>query len=138
MKRVETASYPVSIFVAGRDVRPLCQAYCDEIGLCVTVSPTRYVYSGGAGDGWVIGLINYGRFPSEPAEIFAKAEALALRLIGEGIESATIQAPDKTLWLNCRDEGGRRWVPHFDYAGEPMNSGEFRDSGGDPEAPPHP
>ena len=105
MKRVEVPSYPVSIFIAGdRELAEgLCRAYCDEIGLCVTVSDTAYCYTGGREAGVVVGLINYGRFPSEPAGIFAKAEALALRLIdGLAQETATVQAPDKTVWISFR------------------------------------
>ena len=105
MRRVEVPSYPVTVFVAGADVEAVCQAYCDEIGLCVTITPSRYVFTDGGADGWAIGFINYGRFPSSPTAIFAKAEVLAQRLIegsGGGIESATIQAPDKTVWLSAR------------------------------------
>ncbi len=107
MKQVAAPSYPVSIFIAGNYAVAvdLCRAYCDEIGLCVTVTGTIYVYTGGQESGVIVGLINYPRFPVEPAEIFGKAEALALRLIdGLGQQSATIQAPDKTLWISFRDE----------------------------------
>lgn len=107
MKRVEAHSYPVSIFVAGDETkaREICRAYCDEIGLCVTVTPTTYVYTGGEEAG-VVGLINYPRFPSTPPEIFAKAEALALRLIdGLGQESASIQSPLLTVWISFREAG---------------------------------
>lgn len=111
MTRVEAPSYPVSIFIAGRDVplaEQVCRQYCDEVGLCVTVTMTLYVYTGGEDFGLIIGLINYPRFPSEPEAIFARAEALALRLIdGLGQQSASIQAPDKTVWISFRDD-----LPH--------------------------
>lgn len=107
MKRVEATSYPVSIFVAGDYAAALtiCRGYCDQIGLCVTVTPTTYVYTGGEEAGVVVGLINYPRFPSSSYEIFANAEALALRLIDElGQQSASIQAPDRTVWISFRNE----------------------------------
>lgn len=107
MKRVETLSYPVSIFVAGNlhDARVACGAFCDREGLCVTVTPTNYVYTHGDEPGVIVGLINYGRFPSEPRAIWNKAYALALHLIEElGQRSASIQAPDKTLWISFRDD----------------------------------
>lgn len=44
----------------------LCQEYCDSVGLCVTVTPTKYIYKNGEEDGIIIGLINYPRFPSTP------------------------------------------------------------------------
>jgi hypothetical protein len=106
MTRAETPSYPVQIWIAGDPAKALeiCRAYCDEVGFCVTVTPTSYVYTGGQEAGVVVGLINYGRFPSEPQAIFAHAEKLALRLIdGLGQQSASIQAPDKTVWLSFRE-----------------------------------
>jgi hypothetical protein len=109
MRLVETISYPVSIFVAGslHDARVACGAFCDRVGLCVTVTPTNYVYTHGDEPGVIVGLINYGRFPSEPAAIFARATELALHLIDAlGQQSASIQAPDKTLWVSFRDRDG--------------------------------
>lgn len=108
MKTVEAPSYPVSIFVAGdvRDAERICRAYCAEIGLCVTVTPTNYIYTGGSQSGVIVGLINYPRFPAEPGLIWAKAHALALKLIhGLYQESASIQAPDKTVWISFREGG---------------------------------
>lgn len=103
MRRVEVPSYPVTIFVAGADPVPTCRAYCDEVGLCVTTTPLGYVYTRGQEPGWAIGLINYGRFPSTPEELFLTAEELTVRLLAlDGIESATIQAPDRTLWMSTR------------------------------------
>lgn len=106
MNTAETASYPVQIWIAGDHAAAIesCQAYCDEVGFCVTVTPTAYVYTGGQEPGVVIGLINYGRFPSTPEAIFERAKDLTLRLIRDlGQESASIQAPDKTLWISFRD-----------------------------------
>lgn len=102
MMRAETLSYPVSIFIAGDDEQSLqlCREHCDEVGLCVTVTPTTYVYTGGQEAGVVVGLINYGRFPAEAREIFEKARVLAMKLLeGLGQESCSIQAPDKTVWI---------------------------------------
>lgn len=98
----ECDSYPVSVFVAGyvSEAAAICQQYCDAVGLCVTITETRYIYTGGEEAGVIVGLINYPRFPAEPAAIFAKAEELAHRLIeGMGQRSASIQAIDKTVWI---------------------------------------
>lgn len=105
MKRAEAPSYPVSIFIGGDAwwAGKVCRDYCDEIGLCVTVTPTNYVYTDGNTLGVIVGLINYPRFPSEPEAIWAHAEALAARLRVElGQESYTIQAPDRTVWFSFR------------------------------------
>lgn len=107
MKCVEVPSYPASIFIAGDYASAIqtCRTFCDEVGLCVTVTETVYTYTGGQEAGVVVGLINYPRFPSKPEEIFARAEGLAERLCVElGQESYTIQAPDKTVWISYRKE----------------------------------
>lgn len=107
MKRVETLSYPVSIFIAGDLDRAagICLAYCGEVGLCVTVTKTIYVYTGGAEEGVIVGLINYGRFPSEPRAIWNTAYRLGLHLVDAlGQQSFSLQAPDKTLWVSFRGE----------------------------------
>lgn len=95
-------SYPVSVFVAGKvwEAETICREYCDQVGLCVTVTETNYCYTGGEEAGVIVGLINYPRFPATPAEILAKAEELAHRLIeGLGQRSATVQTPDATYWI---------------------------------------
>ena len=107
MTRTEVLSYPVTIFMAGSYARAEaeCRAYCDKAGLCVTVTPTMYVYTGGQEPGVAIGLINYGRFPSEPRAIWHQADELAKRLrVALGQQSYTIQAPDKTVWFSHRPE----------------------------------
>lgn len=109
MKRVEVQTYTATIFVAGEywPAEEACRKFCDEVGLCVTIDATRYVYTGGAENGVRIGLINYGRFPATPDEIFAKAEALANRLLDWlEIESASIVATDRTIWLSKRPDDG--------------------------------
>lgn len=106
-KMRESSSYPVSIFIAAKEAEVAlneCCIYCDEVGLCVTVTPTVYAYTGGCESGVIVGLINYPRFPKSPEEVWAHAEALAHRLRQRlGQESFTIQAPDKTVWFSFRE-----------------------------------
>jgi hypothetical protein len=106
--RTESApSYPVSIFIAGdcTTAREACRSHCDEIGLCVTVTPTTYVYTGGEEAGVVVGLINYPRFPAEPAKIEEKAALLGMKLREAlGQESFSVQTPTTTTWFSWRAE----------------------------------
>ena len=100
-------SYPVSIFMAGDydQAKRICGEFCDEVGLCVTVTQTAYVYTGGEETGFIVSLINYPRFPSSPFEIGAKAVALADRLrVQLGQESYSIQYPDQTVFHSWREE----------------------------------
>lgn len=105
MIRKTALSYPVSIFVAGDPAKAgeICRAYCDEEGLCVTVTPTSYVYTGGEEAGVIVGLINYPRFAAEPREIMFAAKTLALELMHKlEQQSVSIQAPDETVWFSMR------------------------------------
>jgi hypothetical protein len=86
-KQVE--SYTATVYVGFREgdvnhtiaeAEAVCRAYCDEIGLCVTLTPTRYLYTNGAEDGCAVGLINYPRFPDTPEGLETKALELARRL----------------------------------------------------------
>ena len=107
MTKVSTApSYPVSIFLGGdaHTAHEACREFCME-GLCVTVTPTDYVYTGGAESGVIVGLINYPRFPKEPHEIEATARRLATFLMDRLHQlSCTIQTPDHTDWISNRPD----------------------------------
>lgn len=102
-------SYPFSIFMAGSIEHAIlhCQEYCDEEGYCVTVTPTTYVYRNGQEPGFIVGLINYPRFPSTPDEIFRIARDIADKLrLHLYQDSYSIQTPTETHWFSWRDECG--------------------------------
>ena len=52
-----------------KDAIRVCREYTDKVGLCVTVTPTYYVYTDGDEPGIIVGLINYPRFPKTENEI---------------------------------------------------------------------
>lgn len=64
-----------------RKARKLCQKYVDDVSLCVTLTPTEYIYVHGREKGIEIGLINYPRFPEEPLQIKIHAMNLAKKLM---------------------------------------------------------
>ena len=100
-------SYPVSIFMAGsvEDAKKYCQLYCDYNPLCVTVSATSYIYTGGNEDGFVVGLINYPRFPNTPENIKARAIDLGEALLRQlGQQSFSIQTPSETIFFSSRPQ----------------------------------
>lgn len=71
------------IFIAGdlAQAKQVCREYCFAVGLCVTVEPVAYVYTGGEEAGVRVGLINYPRFPSSEEAIAAHAVTLAADLM---------------------------------------------------------
>lgn len=98
-------SFPVTIYMAGRYSKAIkaVEKYCNEVGLCVTIKSTLYVYTGGQESGIEVGLINYPRFPSDPATIIEKAIEIAERLRVElDQESFSIQTPHDTIWYSYR------------------------------------
>lgn len=106
MTRIEVPTYTAAIYIAGdaHAAREACRAHCMEVGLCVTVEPLDFIYTGGAESGVRIGLINYPRFPAEPADIWAKAVSLAeLLIVHLHQHSASVVATDRTLWLSRRE-----------------------------------
>jgi len=94
-KHTETGIiYPIEM------VKEICQKHCDEIGLCVTVTPTEYIYTDGNEPGAEIGLINYPRFPSTPEVVRKRAIELAQILKRKTQQHrVSIMMPDETVML---------------------------------------
>lgn len=103
----ETDSHEVQIFIAGdcHDAKRICRKFCNDVGFCVTVTPTEYIYTGGAESGVIIGCINYPRFPMGHDELLAKASNLA-ELLCDGLyqQSYTIKGSDLSRWVSRRTE----------------------------------
>jgi len=95
------------IFIAGpiEIAKQICREECLREGLCVTVDPTSYIYTGGEEEGVVIGFINYPRFPSNEFMLYNRACALAQLLIKEmGQTSASVMTSYRTTWFSNREE----------------------------------
>ena len=106
--KIKTAkSYSCQIFIAGdiNQIKQVCRKFCYKIGLCVTVSPTTYIYTGGEETGVIIGLINYPRFPAKEAKIKTTAINLGNEIMKECCQqSFTVQTPNNTYWFSRRSE----------------------------------
>ena len=90
MKTVDTFTAQIAVGFKNIDTQEelsiepaisICQSYCDSVGLCVTVTPTIFVYTNGNEHGCLVGLINYPRFPSTTEKILEHALDLAERLL---------------------------------------------------------
>lgn len=107
MTITETATHWARIYMAGpvQEAERICRDFCLEVGLCVTVTPTSYIYTGGQEAGFVVGFINYPRFPASADEIDAKAEALGTRLlVGLAQLSFSVETAQRTRWFSRRQE----------------------------------
>lgn len=98
-------AHSVKIYVAGdiEDAKRTCRKFCFEKGLCVTVTATEYIYTGGQEAGVIVGLVNYPRFPKLPTAIDVIAQYLAEQLMEDLCQnSALLDGPAKTVWLTRR------------------------------------
>lgn len=76
------------------------QKRVDEVGLCVTFTPTTFIYTNGSEPGFIVGLINYPRFPSTPDLIRAQALDIAKELRAMmGQLKVTVVFPDVTTMV---------------------------------------
>lgn len=103
----EARTHWARIYMAGAvaDAERVCREYCMEVGLCVTVAPTQYIYTGGQEAGFVVGLINYPRFPALPGQVDQHAEALGLRLMVALCQlSFTVETRECTRWFSRRKQ----------------------------------
>lgn len=113
MKVKSVKTFTVEIYIAGAlmNIERICSGFCMS-GLCVSVEPVNFIYTGGCESGAVVRLVNYPRFPSSPDEIRVKARALADELIAGCHQwSAMLVDQETTEWRTCRPEDGERRMP---------------------------
>lgn len=99
----------VDIFIAGdlQEIRSACRRHTLQVGLCVTVTPCDFVFTGGMESGARIGLVHYPRFPlaTPDKELLQTARALAERLLLACSQmSVLIVDQEKTYWLTRREQ----------------------------------
>lgn len=95
------------LYLAGdiATAKQVCREECMREGLCVTVEPCEYIYTGGQETGYCVGLINYPRFPSDAEKITARAKLLAELLMTRTCQwSALVMTPERTEWLTKRKD----------------------------------
>lgn len=101
-------TFTVRIYMAGsiEDAKRVIRkaVYPPAPGLCVTIEPTTFIYTGGEESGFVVGLVNYPRFPTTPEKLFDRAQDLTHNLLSELCQlSALIVSPETTEWVSYKD-----------------------------------
>ena len=103
-----TPTIEFDIFMAGdiTQAKQVCREYCFAVGLCVTIHPVDFIYTGGEETGFKIGLINYPRFPTTYGALHQRASELAELLMRRLCQhSYSIVALGQTEWVSRRPEG---------------------------------
>jgi hypothetical protein len=101
-------TYWARIYMSGpiEVAKQTIRAECLREGLCVTVEPTTFIYTGGEEAGYVVGLIQYPRFPSHPVAIEDRARDLMEKLLdATHQQSALLMTPNVTTWITKREDG---------------------------------
>lgn len=106
MKTFTEPTIQIRIYLSGplSVIEQTCRRECLDEGLCVTVEPTRFIYTGGEETGAVVGLVNYPRFPTTMNDLKTRAKRLASRLLEDTAQhSILVISPDVTEWITKRE-----------------------------------
>jgi len=98
-------SFDVKIYIAGpiEVAKQILRREALVEGLCVTIEPTLYLYSGGEEQGYVVGFINYPSLPMEQESILSRAKTIANKLLEETYQqSYTIVTPQESIFISKR------------------------------------
>jgi hypothetical protein len=107
MKTISEPTQVITLYLSGpiEVAKQTMRAECLREGLCVTIEPTTFIYTGGEEAGYRVGLLNYPRFPTTPDVLQARAEAIALALLEATHQlSALMVTPDATYWFSTRKD----------------------------------
>jgi len=83
-KTKRSKTHVIKIYIAGD--KSLAKQFLQEYvmrGACVSISDEEYIYTMGHETGLVVNMINYPRFPKEPAALLTQALELGRLLIEE-------------------------------------------------------
>lgn len=106
VKWVESPTHWCNIYGAGdlNTVKLACQEFCLAGGLCVTVTPSTYIYCGGLEEGYCVRLINYPKYPTTHEKLIAVAKRLGITILNKTFQhSVLVQTSSSTFWYTKRD-----------------------------------
>lgn len=107
MKTEISSTYVIRLYLSG-PIEIAKQSIRQETlreGLCVTIEPTTFIYTGGEESGYVVGMLNYPRFPSEPLQLEDRARDLMQKLLAATHQhSALMVTPAHSEWITIREQ----------------------------------
>lgn len=76
-------THRAQIYMAGdlTTAHRVVREHCYANGACFTITPTKFIYTGGEEDGFVVGIVNYPRFPSTAEDINMRGRQLIMKLL---------------------------------------------------------
>jgi hypothetical protein len=84
--------------------------YCNSVGFCVTITPTKFIYKNvaaagtpnkGEEPGFIVGIIQYPLYPMAESKLKERTEAIAIALKELYQQNkVTIVYPDETTTIN--------------------------------------
>lgn len=101
-----TKSRTYRIWMAGNyaNAEEICRKYCER-GMCVSITPMNYIYTGGEESGFCVTFINYPRFPSSIGQMFLKAKKLGdILMKALHQHSYSLEGPRVTHFYSTRSE----------------------------------
>lgn len=107
MRTEVSSTYTVRLYLSGpiEVAKQTIRAETMRAGLCVTIETTDYIYTGGEEAGYVVGLLNYPRFPCEPQQLEERARDLMQKLLLETHQhSALMVTPAQSEWITLREQ----------------------------------
>jgi hypothetical protein len=107
MTQKEVETFTATIYLSGDIdvIKQTCRKYCLQNGLCVTIKPTIFIYTGGEEFGVEIGLLNYPRFEDTNEEIIRKAIELATKCRDDSAQHSWLIVTEKeTIWNSTRQQ----------------------------------
>ena len=107
MRTETTVTHVVRLYLSGpiEVAKQAIRAETLRAGLCVTIEPTTYIYSGGEESGYMVGLLNYPRFPCEPQQLEERARDLMQKLLmATHQHSALMVTPSRSEWITLREQ----------------------------------
>jgi hypothetical protein len=97
------STYQIQLFIAGpvNEAKQIIRKEVLKGGLCVTITPVDYLYLGGEESGYVVGLLQYPRYPESQESLRDKARHL-MQLLLEGTfqKSGLMVTPELTEWVS--------------------------------------
>lgn len=107
MRTAVESTHVIRLYLSGpiEAAKQAIRASCLRAGLCVTVEPTLFIYTGGEEAGFVVGLLNYPRFPTTPEALEGRARELMHELLDATHQhSALMVGPTQSEWITKRPD----------------------------------